>query len=297
MSDVPQGPNWWQATDDKWYPPETHPDFVAPAPPAAEPVGDESVGNRFNPEPSIASDVPRRPTEPDASGASPLGDPPPSTPATPTGGLPPLSTSDISASPPPEQRDPAVPPTLAGGSPTSETSSSKRLGVLLGVLLATVLIGAAVIWFTSRDTESSDPPPTTSDVTVSTADASGVSTTDPGDAASSSAPSSTEAATTTAAPLEVPAVPTTIVCNSTLGWTVQLAWPGELAGLSSYRIEGVISELVVFQAEWFNEASSGGAAYGLAPGSTVLLSTTAIGASGETLGVENSEVVIPDRAC
>ncbi len=26
MSDVSQGPGWWQAADGKWYPPETHPD-------------------------------------------------------------------------------------------------------------------------------------------------------------------------------------------------------------------------------------------------------------------------------
>lgn len=29
MSDVPQGPGWWQASDDKWYPPESHPDAQA----------------------------------------------------------------------------------------------------------------------------------------------------------------------------------------------------------------------------------------------------------------------------
>lgn len=25
MSDVPRGPGWWQASDDRWYPPEDHP--------------------------------------------------------------------------------------------------------------------------------------------------------------------------------------------------------------------------------------------------------------------------------
>jgi len=35
MSDVSQGPGWWQASDGKWYPPEQHPDpqAQAPAPP------------------------------------------------------------------------------------------------------------------------------------------------------------------------------------------------------------------------------------------------------------------------
>ena len=31
MSDYPQGPNWWLASDNKWYPPELHPDYKAQA--------------------------------------------------------------------------------------------------------------------------------------------------------------------------------------------------------------------------------------------------------------------------
>jgi len=33
VSDVSQGPNWWVASDGKWYPPEQHPNYVAPVPP------------------------------------------------------------------------------------------------------------------------------------------------------------------------------------------------------------------------------------------------------------------------
>ena len=33
MSDVSQGPGWWEASDDKWYPPEEHPDYRPPRPP------------------------------------------------------------------------------------------------------------------------------------------------------------------------------------------------------------------------------------------------------------------------
>jgi hypothetical protein len=29
MSDVSNGPGWWKASDLKWYPPETHPDYIA----------------------------------------------------------------------------------------------------------------------------------------------------------------------------------------------------------------------------------------------------------------------------
>lgn len=29
MSDVSNGPGWWKASDLKWYPPDTHPDYIA----------------------------------------------------------------------------------------------------------------------------------------------------------------------------------------------------------------------------------------------------------------------------
>jgi hypothetical protein len=35
VSDVSQGPGWWQAGDSKWYPPEQHPNYVPP--PSATP--------------------------------------------------------------------------------------------------------------------------------------------------------------------------------------------------------------------------------------------------------------------
>jgi cytoskeletal protein RodZ len=39
MSDTSQGPGWWQASDQKWYPPEQHPNYQAPAPAAPPPPG------------------------------------------------------------------------------------------------------------------------------------------------------------------------------------------------------------------------------------------------------------------
>lgn len=38
MSDVPQGPGWWQASDQKWYPPEAFPGAPQPSP-AGPPPG------------------------------------------------------------------------------------------------------------------------------------------------------------------------------------------------------------------------------------------------------------------
>lgn len=35
MSDRSQGDGWWQASDGKWYPPESHPDHRPPPPPEA----------------------------------------------------------------------------------------------------------------------------------------------------------------------------------------------------------------------------------------------------------------------
>ncbi len=38
MSDVQQGPGWWQASDGKWYPPESHPSSPPPTPPPFAPT-------------------------------------------------------------------------------------------------------------------------------------------------------------------------------------------------------------------------------------------------------------------
>jgi hypothetical protein len=48
MSDVSNGPGWWQASDGKWYPPESQPSSEAPAPPpsaAAPPRPASSAGS------------------------------------------------------------------------------------------------------------------------------------------------------------------------------------------------------------------------------------------------------------
>lgn len=37
MSDVSQGPGWWLASDGRWYPPETHPQYRAAPTTVAEP--------------------------------------------------------------------------------------------------------------------------------------------------------------------------------------------------------------------------------------------------------------------
>src|ERR1700683_3506192 len=39
MSDEAQGPGWWQASDGRWYPPESHPHALLPPPPVGESYG------------------------------------------------------------------------------------------------------------------------------------------------------------------------------------------------------------------------------------------------------------------
>ena len=70
MSEVSQGPGWWQASDLKWYPPELHADYVAPLPPVT-PTLPPPPGW-----PSVPPPPPRRPADrPPPETATP---PPPS---------------------------------------------------------------------------------------------------------------------------------------------------------------------------------------------------------------------------
>ena len=44
MSDTPQTPEWWQASDGKWYPPESKPPSLAKPPPAGPPAAGPGLG-------------------------------------------------------------------------------------------------------------------------------------------------------------------------------------------------------------------------------------------------------------
>ena len=47
MSSWAQGPGWWQASDGRWYPPESHPNILRPPPPhGADPHGHRSYPGR-----------------------------------------------------------------------------------------------------------------------------------------------------------------------------------------------------------------------------------------------------------
>lgn len=49
MSDTSQGEGWWQASDAKWYPPESHPDYRPPPPAAAPPPPSAPAPQSFTP--------------------------------------------------------------------------------------------------------------------------------------------------------------------------------------------------------------------------------------------------------
>jgi hypothetical protein len=149
MSDTPQGPDWWQASDDKWYPPPR------PAMPGAA-------------DPAVAAPAMAAPGAP--PGAPPLGPPlgPPTGPPTgppggayaPPGGVP--SGGYPPAAPPSPYRGvpPAAPPSPYGGVPPAGpppgTPNRTPLFVAIGVVVAIAMV-ALVVVLTSGDDEPSEP--------------------------------------------------------------------------------------------------------------------------------------------
>jgi hypothetical protein len=84
MSDTQQGPQWWRASDGKWYPPESHPAYRSPPPAPAfgNPVptahyGAPPTGPSVPPigYPTPGGTVPPTPYPAPAGGAPPWGGP------------------------------------------------------------------------------------------------------------------------------------------------------------------------------------------------------------------------------
>ncbi len=75
MSDMSQGPGWWIASDDKWYPPHLHPSVrVDPPTPAEAPSTHPSHEADHTPAAGQATEVPSRFVGPTAySGSAPAG--------------------------------------------------------------------------------------------------------------------------------------------------------------------------------------------------------------------------------
>lgn len=127
MSDAPQGPGWWQASDGKWYSPELHPDHT------------QAMGQASQP-----------PTPPPSPGTPPAaGGPPPSDAPTGYAGGPPLAGG------PPPAGGPTgfaggpptgLPPTMGGTPPSGEPPKGNggKIAIIVGAFLVLILIIAGI---------------------------------------------------------------------------------------------------------------------------------------------------------
>ncbi|MFN3219940.1 MAG: hypothetical protein ACE367_25910 [Acidimicrobiales bacterium] len=126
MSDYSQGPGWWQASDGRWYPPETHPDYVAP-PPAAPAVVPPPAAPAVVPPPAAPAAEPTAPTAGDSTSA------PPAAPAAAIG------------------QPAALPDAFApAAGPATETGGRRRVpGFLLIAAVVVVVAGGAWVLLSS----------------------------------------------------------------------------------------------------------------------------------------------------
>lgn len=148
MSDAPQGPGWWQASDDKWYPP-----------PRPEMPGEQAVTEPVAPAPGTI------PPGPVPSGG--YTQPPPTTPyGTSPGGPAP-------GGPVPGAQVPGTYPSPYGmppsGPPPSSSDNRTPLFVALGVVAAVALVGLILLVVSSGDGDDDDTA-TSSSTTVDTTD-------------------------------------------------------------------------------------------------------------------------------
>lgn len=130
MSDAPQGPDWWQASDDKWYPPP-RPEMPGDVPASSPPVGVQGYA------------------APGYSQGPPLGPPsggyPPAGP--PGGGYPPAGPPMPGGYPPGTPSGPyGVPgPGAPGGYPPGPGGNRTPMFVAIGALAAVALIGLILV--------------------------------------------------------------------------------------------------------------------------------------------------------
>lgn len=130
MSDTPQGPGWWKASDDKWYPPEQHPDYQGgSSPEPVEPSGQPSSG-----------DVAVPPVTPPAAT-------PPTTPPAAAAGVPGATTGT-----------PNTPGAAPGATQTAakENGSKSKLIVAVVAVVAVIAAGFVLVNVLGDDKASAD---------------------------------------------------------------------------------------------------------------------------------------------
>jgi len=156
MSDASQGPGWWQATDGRWYPPETLAAAQAAAAPA-DPTPPESPGSVQG---AATGDGPPAPgwwRASDGNWYPPASDPA-ATGAT-TAGAAPAPTPNLAAAPTPGPA-PAATVTAGAAAPAASSSggSKKGLLVVIGIFVVLVLIAAGAFVVTRKSDSSASGP-------------------------------------------------------------------------------------------------------------------------------------------
>lgn len=159
MSDTSQGEGWWRASDGKWYPPETHPDYQPPAPepepaPPVPPVAETPPADP-NSHATIAAPIPQVPPAP---AAPPAAEPPPAvppiapdtpagativSPVAPIGGAPPAVGSTI----PPSAAPIPPPPGSPGGAASGPVANQVPMYVTIVGAVA-LFVGLLLPWAT-----------------------------------------------------------------------------------------------------------------------------------------------------
>lgn len=169
MSDTPQGPGWWQASDFKWYPPSSAPSSApseAPHPTNVMPPIEDAPAPPVYPTPPFTA-----PTGPPQFGGAiapgTAGPPPQSGPASfaPPASPPTHFPAAVVGAPPPFGGTPGPPPPpgAPGFAPPKTSNNSRVLLILLGVfvLLAGGCIALVVATRDSTTTASSTTTKTT----------------------------------------------------------------------------------------------------------------------------------------
>ena len=155
MSDTPQGPDWWQASDDKWYPPP-RPQMPGEADTIAAPVGAAGVAPPGAAGPP--SGPPMGPPTGPPSGGYPAG------PGGPGGPVGPYATGPGSFPPGGGPSPYGMPPGAPGGG-----QNRTPLYIVIGVVVAALVVGLFVILGSGDDEPQARRPPTSQ--TTATTDA------------------------------------------------------------------------------------------------------------------------------
>jgi len=176
MSDTSQGDGWWIASDGKWYPPEQHPDYVAPTPePSAPAPTPEPVWPSDQPS-SVSETVVMPAAEPPQQPRPQSPQPPQPVPPTPAPEPTPPPTQQTLQTPVPSPNPgpaftPPGPPTqtyspTAGADPNynlpeGDSAPSSKGKLLLGVGALVLVAGLGFLafrFFTGGDAGGADSP-------------------------------------------------------------------------------------------------------------------------------------------